>query len=252
MTKFLRTAFPSFDSAAKAFDVRYVLVLHAVCPKCLCAHRCISSPRRHRKFLIVQSANRSSRRRCAGRVLSRVSPRTDSFHLAFLAYRLYASHYLRIPYYSFAPNDQRISIGGRPLVVPFDSPTVTGYANEGIFCTRRTLETLVRRLVHATCPNVEFINGTVSDYILADDSSVRSVVIRTGENETSEIACSLVAGSSVFPLPMCLRAADRHPHSDCTGSSQVGYKVLNRVVPKLKLRRDDYVSLPSLCLDSRC
>ncbi|KAH7101465.1 hypothetical protein BKA62DRAFT_618789 [Auriculariales sp. MPI-PUGE-AT-0066] len=122
----------------------------------------------------------------------------------------------------FTANDAFIHIGGRRVLFPHKSvETSADYANQGMFIARRTLETLVRRLVIATCANVSFINGTVTDFVLKEDSSaVSSVVVRTADGSSTELPCELVA--------------------DCTGNTQAGYKILKRVVPGLSLQRDEY------------
>ncbi|KAH7107047.1 hypothetical protein BKA62DRAFT_798795 [Auriculariales sp. MPI-PUGE-AT-0066] len=119
----------------------------------------------------------------------------------------------------FTAGDPMAHIGGRRVLFSRGSPK-SDYNNEGLFLSRRTLETLVRRLVKATCSNVHFVNGTVMNFTLGADSAIQGVVIRTADESTTEIPCCLVA--------------------DCTGNTQVGYKILNRAIRGLNLRRDEY------------
>ncbi|EJD34455.1 hypothetical protein AURDEDRAFT_147591 [Auricularia subglabra TFB-10046 SS5] len=78
---------------------------------------------------------------------------------------------------------------------------------------RRTLEPLLRDLVHKTCPDIEFVQGTVTGFLLGDDNRVRAVSARTAEGAARDIECAMVV--------------------DCTGATQAGLKMLTRAFPSL-------------------
>lgn len=98
-----------------------------------------------------------------------------------------------------------LSINGHFVRVPEPIPTLVG--------PRRTLEPLLRKLVSDTCPNIEFIHGTVTGFEVNVDRSVKAVTVRPAEGETTDIACALAV--------------------DCTGVAQSGLKFLSRVIPDL-------------------
>jgi len=89
-----------------------------------------------------------------------------------------------------------------------------------IFCTRRVLESIIRDVVHEQCPKVvrvlvisyenkltgtllqiEYINGTVTEVKLSDDSRVvSSVGVRLADGSSSQITCDMFVGTLIVCL----------------------------------------------------
>ncbi|KAF8586683.1 hypothetical protein K439DRAFT_1386739 [Ramaria rubella] len=104
------------------------------------------------------------------------------------------------------PADFRVHVSGRPISPP-DHLTLT---HKTMFISRYFYESLLRYLVTSSCPNICFINGTVTGVIAnASDSTknrpLESVIIRSQGSDTVH--------------PMTLLA-------DCTGPVQSGLKWL--------------------------
>lgn len=116
--------------------------------------------------------------------------------------------------------------GGSTLPSPWEE--YGGKLPETISAARRDLEPLFRKLISDFCPNVEFVNGTVVSLIVAANGSISEVAARMEDGSNVKYPCALVTGE----------CSDGHgntqndpPVLDCTGSSQVGSKLLSRAVP---------------------
>ncbi|EJD45017.1 hypothetical protein AURDEDRAFT_184878 [Auricularia subglabra TFB-10046 SS5] len=95
------------------------------------------------------------------------------------------------------------------------------YDHQIIYSSRRTFETLLRRLVKEACPSVEFVHGTVTAFNLDEkDSAIRSVSVRDPSGAVTELQSALVV--------------------DCTGNTQAGLKLLSRVVTLPPRIRQEY------------
>ncbi|KZV89562.1 hypothetical protein EXIGLDRAFT_141093 [Exidia glandulosa HHB12029] len=82
-----------------------------------------------------------------------------------------------------------------------------------IQCSRRTLEPMLRKLVSTSRPEIEYVQGTVTDYVLGDGGSIRAVVLRDADGASQKVECALAV--------------------DCTGVAQIGFKLLSRALPNI-------------------
>lgn len=120
-----------------------------------------------------------------------------------------------------------------------------------IGCSRRMFEPLLRKLVASACLNVEYVHGTVVEYLLGHDRTIRAVVVRNAEGATYELECTLVAGGCL-PRP---RSATCSSLTDCTGVTQAGLKLLSRALPQqlpLGLREQYNPQMNYTSLDFPC
>ncbi|KZV82244.1 hypothetical protein EXIGLDRAFT_755064 [Exidia glandulosa HHB12029] len=108
-----------------------------------------------------------------------------------------------------APSAKNVSFSG--YAVP--EPKRFGTTPQGaLFGPRRDLEPLTRKLLSDTCPNVEFLYGTVDGFQL-NKNAVEAVTVRLADGSATSLECAIVA--------------------DCTGVSSLGLKLLSRLLPSL-------------------
>lgn len=68
-----------------------------------------------------------------------------------------------------------------------------------LFTTRRSLEALLRTLVKAACPHIEYIHGTATDLKLSTDGRrVTAVSVRTDSATVQDLQCGIVVGTQVL------------------------------------------------------
>lgn len=101
-------------------------------------------------------------------------------------------------------------ISGFPTIIPTQFPSYSSLGNGGsakpyprvLGITRPLFETTLRRLVLQTCPEVEYIHGTVTGLIYDETTNkVNGVNVKLPSGENSEIQGTLVVGKST-PLPL--------------------------------------------------
>ncbi|KAF8492267.1 hypothetical protein JB92DRAFT_3003922 [Gautieria morchelliformis] len=99
------------------------------------------------------------------------------------------------------PADTKFHVAGVPIEAPWHQYTANNFPTAG-------LETLLRRLVLATCPNVKYVPGTVIALVRPESSgdAIDSVRVRSREGEESNILATLVI--------------------DCTGPARGGFRWL--------------------------
>ncbi|KAH7062813.1 hypothetical protein BKA62DRAFT_679778, partial [Auriculariales sp. MPI-PUGE-AT-0066] len=81
-----------------------------------------------------------------------------------------------------------------------------------IYSSRRTLEGLVRSLVHKACADLVHLQGVATHFRLGADGSVDTVGYRASDGSTTELRCDMVI--------------------DCTGNTQAGLKLLLTALPR--------------------
>ncbi|KAF8479823.1 hypothetical protein JB92DRAFT_3102191 [Gautieria morchelliformis] len=103
--------------------------------------------------------------------------------------------------------DTKFHVAGVPIEAPWHQYTANNFPTITTL-TRAGLETLLRRLVLATCPNVQYVPGTVIALVRSESSAdaIDSVRVRSREGEESNIPATLVI--------------------DCTGPARGGFRWL--------------------------
>ncbi|KAH7091865.1 hypothetical protein BKA62DRAFT_723634 [Auriculariales sp. MPI-PUGE-AT-0066] len=114
-------------------------------------------------------------------------------------------------------DDMHYFLNGRLCRYPHQELAKAGKPDiESIFCSRRALESLIRVLVKEDVPQIEYVNGTVTDLKLASDNrTIDAALVRpVGTNtKPTELACDLII--------------------DCTGNTQAGLKWLTQYDPRV-------------------
>jgi len=76
-----------------------------------------------------------------------------------------------------------------------------GRVPDSVFVTRRVYETVLRRLVRATCPSIKFVNGSVTGIIPKADnhSQIESVNVKlVGQTEVKFDTTLFIGESNIF------------------------------------------------------
>ncbi|KAF8492265.1 hypothetical protein JB92DRAFT_3003916 [Gautieria morchelliformis] len=103
--------------------------------------------------------------------------------------------------------DTKFHVAGVPIEAPWHQYTANNFPTITTL-TRAGLETRLRRLVLATCPNVKYVPGAVISLVRSESSgdAIDSVRVRSRDGEESNIPATLVI--------------------DCTGPARGGFKWL--------------------------
>ncbi|KAF8529996.1 hypothetical protein JB92DRAFT_2859327 [Gautieria morchelliformis] len=103
--------------------------------------------------------------------------------------------------------DYKLHVAGVPIEAPWHQYTANNFPTITSL-TRAGLETFIRRLVLATCPNVKYVPGAVIALVRSESSAdaIDSVRVRSREGEESNILATLVI--------------------DCTGPARCGFRWL--------------------------
>ncbi|KZV87020.1 hypothetical protein EXIGLDRAFT_724163 [Exidia glandulosa HHB12029] len=145
-------------------------------------------------------------------------------YLGYHVYQAFLTLFLRALFPTFdktveerrlliAPCDYNLHIVGRRMLYPYKEYETRGETlPPALFTTRRSLEALLRTLVKAACPHIEYIHGTATDLKLSTDGRrVTAVSVRTDSATVQDLQCDMVV--------------------DCTGNTQAGLKLLARAIP---------------------
>lgn len=92
--------------------------------------------------------------------------------------------------------------------------------------SRPGFETLLRKLVMSSCPNVRYIPGTVTGLIQAQSSSaIAGVRVRNTVGEQGVLLASLLIGTSFYTF----HNGNLRDCTDCTGPASTGLKWLREL-----------------------
>lgn len=142
---------------------------------------------------------------------------------------------------SIGPYDLNVHVAGKELLrIGKRQPKAENI--QCFFLSRDGYERVLRRLVLKSSGRIKWLTGTVTGFSVSpeDVSAISSVEIRGSDNKRSDVPTSLVVGwyQGVYSFN------DAYALTDCSGTTQIGFKLLRRIASERIEKRPTADTLP--------